>query len=237
MKFTYVILAILIIGAAIFYLFYNNMSNISDHKTLKPMSAENETVSGAIQQKLLNSKEDYFIIEDISARRMKMEFLPHSVIWLIFKHPGLLDMPSFPIGMQDKKLFMLSNLEETVIFYNNDLKISKQNDFTKLAIELLQVSYFTEEFGYANNTSKGRGYNVISNINEIVGLTGQTGKFDVRPPETTKQNDKYVTGVWFWGAHNCQLHKLTLIAGKSGIEDYKDETMDKLGQCQPLSYE
>lgn len=231
---------ILIIGVVIFYTLYYNyghMPNSSNPKTAIPLSPENEMISKTIQQKLLNSKENFFIIEDISAQRMKTEFLPHSVIWLIFKHPGLLDRPSSPIGTQDGKLFALSTLENTVKFYNDDLKISKEDDYTKLAIELLRVSYFTEEFGYANNTSKGRGYNVISNINEIVGLTDQTVKFDVRSPKTIKQDNKNVTEVWFWGTHNCQLHKFTLTASKSGIENYKDEIMGKLGKCFPLSYE
>jgi len=132
---------------------------------------------------------------------------------------------------------MLSDLERTVIFFNNDLKISKEDNYTKLAIELLRVAYFKEEFGYANNTSKGRGYNVISNMKEITGLTDQTEKFNVRPPKTIKQDNKYITEVWFWGAHNCELHKFSLTVGASGIEDYEDEVMGKLGQCQPLSYE
>ncbi|MDP2940239.1 MAG: hypothetical protein Q8O13_09225, partial [Candidatus Omnitrophota bacterium] len=217
---------------------YNKgMSNISNPKTVEPIPTENEMISGAIQQELLNSKENYFIIENISAQKMKTEFLSNSVIWLIFKHPGLLDRPSFPIGMQNKKLFMLSDLEKTVIFYNSNLKILKKNDCVKLAVELLRVSYFEGEFGYANNTSKGRGYNVISNIKEISGLTDRTGKFNVRSPKTIKQDDKYVTEVWFWGAHNGQLHKFSLTVSKSKIEDYKDEIVGKLGQCQPLFYE
>ncbi len=242
MKFIYAVLTILIIGVVIFctlYYNYEHMPNGSNPKTAIPLSSENEMISKAIQQKLLDSKENSFIIEDISAQRMKTEFLPHSVIWLIFKHPGLLDRPSSPIGTQDGKLFALSALENTVKFYNDDLKkISKEDDYTKLAVELLRVSYFQEEFGYANNTSKGRGYNVISNINEISGLTGQTGKFDVQPPKTIKRDDsKYITEMWFWGTHNCELHRLKLTAGESGIEDYKDEVMGKLGKCYPLSYE
>ncbi|MEK7081109.1 MAG: hypothetical protein AAB902_01855 [Patescibacteria group bacterium] len=238
MKFIYTVLVILIIGVAIFYYYnYNNMSNISNLKTLEPMSAENEMVNQVVQQKLLNSKENYLLVEDISAQKIKSEFLSDSIIWLIIKHPGLLDRPFFPIGIQNKKLFMLSNLEETVAFYNNDFKTLRGNDYAKLAIELLQVAYFKEEFGYANNASKGRGYNIISDINEITGLTGQTGKFDVQSPKTVKQDDKYITEVWFWGTHNCELHKFSLTASQSKIEDYKDEVMGKLGQCQPLSYE
>jgi len=240
MKFIRIILAALIIGVAIFY-YYNNSpmsnSNIPNSKTIEPISAENETVSRTIQQKLLNSKEDSFLIEDISAQKTKTEFLSHSTIWLIFKHPGLLDRPTFPIGAQNQKLYMLSDLEKTVIFYNNDLKTLKKGDYAKLAVELLRVSYFREEFGYANNTSKGRGYNVISDMNEITGLTNRKTMFGVRSPKTIKQDGKHITEVWFWGAHNCELRKFTLTAGESKIEDYKDEVMDKLGKCQPLTYE
>lgn len=230
---------LLAIGAGL-NLYFNNrnhMPDISNPKTIEPISAEDIWISNSIQQKLLNSKEDYFLIENISAQKMKTEFLSNSVVWLILKHPGLLDRPSYPIGTQNKKLFMLSDLERTVIFYNNDLKVLKKDDYAKLAIELLQVAYFHEEFGYANNTSKGRGYNIISKMKEIVGLTNQAEKFDVQPPKTIKQDTKYVTEVWFWGAHNCELHKFTLTADESKIEDYKDEVMDKLGKCQPLTYE
>lgn len=240
MKFIYITLTVLIIGVAVFYTLhynYSHMPNGSNPKTAIPLSTENETISRALQEKLLNTKEGSFGDDKISAQKMKTEFLPHSVIWLMFSYPGLKDMPLSPIGTRDGKLFALSPLESTVKFYNDDLKISKQDDYTKLAIELLRVSYFQEEFGYANNTSKGRGYNIVSDMSEILGLTGQTKKFDVQPPKTTKQDDKYVTEVWFWGAHNCQLHKFTLTASKSGIEGYKDEVMGKLGKCYPLSYE
>jgi len=240
MKSIYITLAVLITGVVIFYTLYYNyghMLNGSNPKTAIPLSTDNAMLSKALQEKLLNTKEDSFGDDKVSARKMKTEFLPHSVIWLMFSYPGLKDMPLPPIGARDGKLFALSPLESTVKFYNDDLKISKQDDFTKLAIELLQVAYFTEEFGYANNTSKGRGYNIISNINEISGLTGQTIKFNVQPPKTTKQDDKYTIEVWFWGAHNCQLHKFTLTASESGIKDYKDGVMGKLGKCYPLSYE
>jgi hypothetical protein len=139
--------------------------------------------------------------------------------------------------VQNEKLFLLSDLERTLTFYNNDFKTSNTNDFTKLASELLRISYFTEEFGYANNTSKGRGYNLISNMSEIAGVTGKDKKFDVKPPKTFKQNNNYLTEVWFWGAHNCELHKFSLINNKSKIENYKDEVIGKLGTCHPLTYE
>jgi len=74
-------------------------------------------------------------------------------------------------------------------------------------------------------------------MKEITGLTDQTEKFNVRPPETIKQDNKYITEVWFWGAHNCELHKFSLTVSASGIEDYKNEVMGKSGQCQPLTYE
>jgi hypothetical protein len=195
-------------------------------------------INETVQKELLNTKKDSFNNGEVLARRMKTEFLSNSVIWLMFKFPGLLDMPLQSVGVQKGEFFTLYNLESTILFYNKDLKkIPTEDDSTRLAIELLKVSYFDEEFGYANNTQKCRGYDVISAIGEIATLTDQDVKFDVSPPTTIKKGNEYLTEMWFWGAHNCELHKFSLTVNGSEIKYYKDEVLGKFGTCHPLAYE
>jgi hypothetical protein len=115
-------------------------------------------INETVRKELLDTKKDSFNNGEVLARRMKTEFLSNSVIWLMFKFPGLLDMPLQSVGVQKGEFFTLYNLESTILFYNKDLKkIPTEDDSTRLAIELLKVSYFEEEFGYAINTQKCRG--------------------------------------------------------------------------------
>jgi hypothetical protein len=81
------------------------------------------------------------------------------------------------------------------------------------------------------------GYDVISAIGEIATLTDQDVKFDVSPPTTIKKGNEYLTEMWFWGAHNCELHKFSLTVNGSEIKHYEDGVLGKFGSCHPLAYE
>jgi hypothetical protein len=106
----------------------------------------------------------------------------------------------------------------------------------ELAQELLKVGYFSEEFGFANNSLKHRGYNIISSPEEIVGLDEGT-KLKVQAPTVSKNGLEIITEVWFWGAHNCQLHTFTLTMNGEAITGFKDDILGEYGHCERLIYE
>ena len=205
------------------------------------------------KDKLLNSKEDSFSTENILAQRASVKFLKTGYkIWAINTYPGLSGEPASAIGVVDNKLVLLADLASTIDFYNQAVIVPNDKALiTDLALNILKIAYYKDEFEYGEDAINARGYKAINSVKDI--KTKDINNYGrlIAKPSTSVSGDmeKYVfkTTIWFWGAHNCELHRFdmmseraigTSLAGKSQfkITGFKDEVITKLGECSPLFY-
>ena len=213
------------------------------------------------KNKLINSDKLSFRNKSIFAKSISGDFLKKGYkIWLITRHPGWLDRPASSIGVVDTKLVLLADLASTIDFYNQAVIVPNDKFLvTSVALDILKVAYSIDEFQYGteydsgDDVSHARGYKVISSIKAIKNYTPITDNYVslITKPTTLILGDVgkavFKTTIWFWGAHNCELHRFdmmseraigTSLAGKSQfkITGFKDEVITKLGKCSPLFY-
>ena len=214
------------------------------------------------KNKLINSDKLSFGNKSIFAKSISGDFLKKGYkIWLITRHPGWLDRPASSIGVVDNMLLPLASLEHTINFYNEAMVIPHDVDsITNIALEILTVTYRRDEFehgGYqvinsVKDIGGGKAPSVINTGNNISNTTTNSYATFIDSPRTFIVGDVgkavFKTTIWFWGAHNCELHRFdmmseraigTSLAGKSQfkITGFKDEVITKLGECSPLFYE
>jgi hypothetical protein len=220
----------------------NNISqNIEPTGTVKSV-VEEGYFSKEMEEKLLTSRENFFQVERMRADKFPSHFIDsHHTIWQIVRNPGILDLPDSSVGVRDNALTFLNTLPSAVSYYNAFL-IPPKNEIeaTALATELLRVVYYHDEFGYANNTSDGRGYVVVSSHADIVDPKKDAAlvALNITPPTTIKKENNLMTNVWFFGRHNCELHHFTMTVDSSlTITAYHDEVIGEFGTCHRLFYE
>ena len=213
--------------------------------TLHIENANQETkdlyFSKEMQSMLLISKGPSVQVDDMLATIFPSRFLKQdSKIWQIIRHPGILDRPSISVGIYDNNYFLLSTFDRVVSFYNTSIIIPiSAEEATNLAIELLKIVYYRDEFGYANNATAGRGYVIIKGSNDIIGhgKVPLLKTLSIASPTTIVKDGHFLTTIWFWGKHNCELHEFTMTSFvELGIMAYNDEHIGDYGTCHPLYY-
>jgi hypothetical protein len=192
----------------------------------------------------IGTKKSSFTVEGYEATLLNSPFLARNArVWLIMKNPGLLDMPGVPLGVYKGTLSQLATAERVKDFYNQELVAPKNADQAKNILEeMLRVTYFRDEFGYANNTTVGRGYRVINSINDIEGIVNSVKdvemNLDITAPTSTTQTDgSYSASLWFWGAHNCRVNHATLTVDAKKIQSITVTNEGNHGTCHGLFYE
>ena len=198
-------------------------------------------ISEVFQKQLLSTRESEVVDDKFGAYRMQMKSPSNSVVWLLVSHPGLLDRPKVALGIQNGELHPFFNWDQITTFFNKEFEtassfLTTKKTVTDFAVDLLKIHYFSHEFGYANNTDSIRGYQIVSSASNIVGATSV--KFPISSPRTVKKGENFSTEIWFWGKHNCKLHKFTLIMNAMHIETVYDVVIaENVGKCSRLFYE
>jgi hypothetical protein len=88
-----------------------------------------------------------------------------------------------------------------------------EKDAINLLEELLRVAYYTDEFEYNNNTTEGRGYRVISSMQDVGKPMNTLAPvtYPVTPPQARLlRNLDYTVSLWIWGKHNCEVHRAAI---------------------------
>ncbi len=254
-----IIFGILFIVSAICYflftLYKRDTYHVSDVNMTITSSAVGFVLDQETKDSLTNSRELSFKSSKIFAKSISGDYLKKGYkIWLITQHPGLLDRPSETIGVANNQLTKLSSLELSIKFYNEAVIPPKNEDsVTSIALDILKATYHRDEFEYGENSIRARGYRVINSVNDIVSANKSADL--ITEPKTTMSRETegrlFKTIIWYWGAHNCELHRFEMMSKKvivsgfsllSGVEqfkiiEFKDEMTDNLGKCNPLFYE